>query len=72
MNKGVIGNPLAVIILLSSPDKCSGPLNGFEGFVWDSIQHKGGQSSPQCRQRGPCSACYHPIEDCLVYARKID
>ena len=63
MNKGVVANPLTVSILLPSLDKCPGPLRGLEGIVWDSIQHKGGQSSPQCRQRGLCSACDHPMED---------
>ena len=66
MSKSVMGNSLAVSILLSSLDECPGPLRGFEGIVWDSIQHEGGHSSPQCRQRGPHSACDHPIEDCLV------
>jgi hypothetical protein len=61
-----MANPLTVSILLQSPDECPGPLRGLEVIVWDSIQHKGGQSSPQCRQRGPCSECDHPIENCLV------
>ena len=28
-------------------------------------------AAPQCRQRCLCSACDYPIDDCLVYARKI-
>ena len=35
MDKGVTVNPLAVSILLKSPDECPGPLRGFEGIVWD-------------------------------------
>ena len=66
MNKGVVANPLTVSILLSSLDECPGPLRGFEGFVWDSIKHKGGKISPQCRQRCPRNACDHPIEDCFA------
>ena len=30
MNKGVMGNPLAVSILLSSLDECPGPLRGLK------------------------------------------
>ena len=46
MDKSVTGNPLAVDILLYSLDECPGPLRGFEGTVWDFIQHEGGHSSP--------------------------
>ena len=28
-------------------------------------------AAPQCRQRWPRSACDHPMDDCLVYAKKI-
>ena len=27
--------------------------------------------APQFRQRCPCTACDHPMDDCLVYGRKI-
>ena len=27
--------------------------------------------APQCMQRCPCNTCDHPMDDCLVYAKKI-
>ena len=51
MNKIVMGNPLAVSILLSSLEECPGPLRWFEGIVWDSIQHKGGLQPPSVGRR---------------------
>ena len=29
-------------------------------------------AAPQCRQRWPRSVCDHPMDDCLVYSKKID
>ena len=73
MDESVVVCAWALHVLHYGPDKDPGTLGGHEGTKWHSVWHKSGhRCPPQWWKRCPCGACDHPIDDCLVYAWRID
>ena len=71
MDGVVVVNPSAVCVLMYGLYECLDPLSRLEGLVWVLYCMYIDMAALQCKQIYLQSVCDHPIDDCLVYARKI-